>query len=252
MNNIIITGICRNVEPHLLRVIPLIDELKLQFDNYKIIIVENDSTDNTRQILDNWAYEDDNIILRCFDNLSKDRMTIIPFCRNIYIEEIKKLNMNSDKNFYPYTFIFDMDDIMTTVKNIKSCIHRMQQNLQIGSLCCMRKNNYWDIFSLRDEICNYDCWDKVRWSLTNEKLTWNDAVEKYVNTHVYRLNNKTSQLYEVNAAFGGAALYRTDLLIQCKYIGYLPNGKDICEHISVCNDIRNLGYKIYIDTEFSV
>lgn len=251
--SIIITGICRNVEIYLPQVITLINELKLQFNNYKIIIVENDSTDNTRQILDNWAYEDDNIILRCFDNMSKDRHTILPICRNMCIEEIKKLNSDSDKNnLYPFTFIFDMDNILTTVKNIKNSIHRMQQSSQIGSLCCMKNGHYRDIFALRDKICNYDCWEKVGWSIHNEGLNWNQAVEKYVNSHLYRLNDKDSKLYEVNAAFGGAALYRTDLLIQSKYVGYLPHGKDICEHISVCENIRNMGYKIYIDSEFSV
>ena len=51
LSSIIICSIVRNAEKGLINNIPIIDALCEHFNDYKIIIYENDSTDNTKNIL---------------------------------------------------------------------------------------------------------------------------------------------------------------------------------------------------------
>ena len=48
-------------------------------------------------------------------------------------------------------------------------------------------------------------------------------------------------------AFGGLAIYKRDALLVGHYIGLDQSGNEACEHVSFHNDLRESGYRIYIN-----
>ena len=52
--DIIICGIIRDSAKYLRNNIPVIDELCSKFNDFRIIIYENDSIDDTKEVLTNW------------------------------------------------------------------------------------------------------------------------------------------------------------------------------------------------------
>ncbi len=261
MNKIIIAGVCQNVDKYLTGVIQNIYKITSHFSEYKIVIVENDSKDNTKQILNNWAWEDENVTLVTLDNISqyvpnkKYRTEYLAYCRNAYVQEIAKY---SD---YEYSVVLDMDDVMASETfNEQSVLNSLQilnNNPKIGALTAISAPKYYDIWALRSPECNYDCWKKVFWSMKNEGLSYELAVKKYVAIHAKDYSQYTD-LIPVQSAFNGLAVYRNSALIECKYIGIIDGvnskvseiefmGAEICEHVPMCNTMRRLGYSIYIN-----
>lgn len=269
-----ICTLCKNVEPYLSKIIFIINKISSHFphpNSVKIIVVENDSTDKTRQILDNWAWENENVKLITFDNLKEKlnptyRTEIIAFCRNQYIQEIKNESIcNLSQNF---TLVLDSDDMVATdrfsLEGFFDSINHLKNNSKIGAISSVSSNSDMDIWALRNEECTYDCWKKVFWSMRFEGLSYENAVSKYVSSHIKDLKDKISKstdLIPVNSSFNWATVYRTSFLIQCSYTGktpsYLatdlePEGSEICEHVPLNYQIRNLGYDIYMNPKFIV
>lgn len=260
MNRIVIAGTCKNVGEFLPRVIQNIYKITVHFSEYKIVIVENDSNDKTKQLLDNWAWEDENVILKTLDNIhqyvpnKKYRTEYIAFCRNVYIQEIAKLN-------YEYSVIIDMDDVMASdgfcPQGIINSLQTMEKDLTIGALSCISKPKYYDIWALRNRECYYDCWKRVFWSMCKESLTYTQAVNKYVNVHTKDYSQNT-ELIEVDSAFNGLSVYRNVALTKCKYVGLIdglsvkptelePLDSEVCEHVPLNYMMKSLGYKLYIN-----
>ena len=52
---LVVCSIVRNAERGLVKNIPIIEEVCKHFKNYKIVVYENDSTDNTKSILKEWS-----------------------------------------------------------------------------------------------------------------------------------------------------------------------------------------------------
>jgi glycosyltransferase involved in cell wall biosynthesis len=264
MNRILIAGVCQNVDKYLPRVIENIYKITSHFSEYKIIIVENDSTDNTKQILNNWAWEDDNVILKTLDNIhnyvpnKKYRTQYLAFCRNTYVEEIS--------NLFEYSVVLDMDDVMAKEnfqeQGVIDSLQILRNNPKIGALTANSTPKYYDIWALRNSECNYDCWKKVFWSMQYEGLSYENATEKYVTVHTKDYSQSTD-LIPVQSAFNGLAVYRNEALIHCRYTGIIdgltvaptqlePTGAEICEHVPLNYMMRQLGYKIYINPKMYI
>lgn len=112
--NLIITGTIRDGYPHLEKTIKnLYNDIIPLFKDYKILIVENDSKDNTREVLLKYAQNDPKFLVLGCDGINKDKcimnleatdMNKCPRCstrinkmvkiRNVYIDEIKKTTYN--------------------------------------------------------------------------------------------------------------------------------------------------------------
>lgn len=275
MNRILIAGVCKNVDSFLPRVIENIYKITRHFSEYKIIIVENDSTDNTKQILDNWAWEDDNVILKTLDNIhnyvpnKKYRTQYLAFCRNTYIEEITKLrNLGNltEISDYEYSIILDMDDVMAkesfNEQGVLDSLNILRNNPKIGALTANSLPKYYDIWALRNNECFYDCWKKVFWSMQYEGLSYTQGIEKYVTVHAKDYSQNVD-LISVQSAFNGLAVYRNEALIHCRYTGIIdgltvaptqlePTGAEICEHVPLNYMMRQLGYKIYINPKMCI
>jgi hypothetical protein len=144
-------------------------------------------------------------------------------------------------------------------------IHHLNSNNEYGAIGSVVNGPYYDIFALRNEECNYNCWEKVfQYSRPEnspykhsekipiqERMNWNDAVEMFVSFHKKNYS-KYSELIEVDSAFGGAMVYKTSVLSSSLYEGITVNGDEVCEHVPLCYRIKKLGYKILLNPEFII
>ena len=255
--NIVVCALAKNVEKYLNKSLINIMKIVNRFEDYRIIIVENDSSDNTRKILKEWSNKNDKIKLVTFDNLYnssiKHREQVISFCRNVCILEVKNFGEFDNFSTIPYTMMVDIDEVLIsdklTFEGVYSNIQHMNQNEKIGALCSVVDGPYYDIYALRNEECDYNCWEKVRFD--KGKLSYEEAIEKFINSH-RKDYSKEENLIPVNSAFGGAAIYRNSIWTQCKYVGLDEKNSFVCEHVSVCNQIKEKGYEIYLNPKFII
>ena len=100
-------GTVKNVEPYIKKILENIKECGKKFNDYCIIIYENDSSDNTRKIL--YENKEHNYYYIFEDNITELRRTMrISNGRNKILDKINEINYN---NYYTYMINIDMDDI---------------------------------------------------------------------------------------------------------------------------------------------
>lgn len=97
--NAVFCLLARDCGKNLKKNIPIIEEYRKTFTETAVIVIENDSKDNTNEILDGWQTNYKNIIVKHIDssNFAKlERIERMCVCRNEYMNEIKKLSLKVD------------------------------------------------------------------------------------------------------------------------------------------------------------
>ena len=236
---IVICGTTRNSEQYLDSVFDNIYEINSNFYNYKIIIYENDSIDNTSTKLKKISDLDSNVLYineAKIDLLYPLRTQRLEYIRN----KLLKIAINNFNN-YDYLLIMDLDDVNST-KDISSTFLRIfDYEDDIWDIQAVNQRKiYYDIWALRiKNVLEYDCWQKV-----NEEIKKNIPLEESTYNHVTRfqsLFNNTNNLIPVESAFGGAAIYNLKKLKECKNIKYkgLNEIGETCEHVHYHKTLKN-------------
>ena len=231
--NVIFAATCRNVEMYAKKIIDNIEECSKKFNDYCVIIYENDSNDNTRKILNNNKKSNYYYIFE--DNIKEPRRTKrIERGRNLILNKVRELNVN---NKYQYLIVLDMDDVNYEgrfVNTIDTCFRVDDWDV----LCANQIGRYYDTWALRilpDN--NYDC----------EHL----YSAQQNNCGGIHYNFKPGEFITVESAFGGTAIYKLSSIPKhCKYNGEYLNGQEKCEHVDFNECIKNSGGKIYINGSF--
>lgn len=250
-SSIIIAGLIMNGAHLISEIKARCYEIVRYFREYKILIIENDSVDNTRQFLLEWSAEDPNIVILCQDpyvvnsteciisqflysgtvadnSPRPERISRMAFLRNVY--------MNHIRQYYPkfdYLCVLDLDlhgDLF-----IDGFLHSISLLTQknIDAVSCngmiMRENGlfyYYDSFAFIDEH------EPIMWENMTDKSNHDNWVHLHV-THRY-----TSQMMpdKVQSAFGGLTLYKLPVILNNVY-GSSPHHFS-CEHSFFHNNIN--------------
>lgn len=254
-NSVCIVGCCRNIEPYLKNVLENLDKISSWWKDYKIVIFENDSTDNTFNIISKWANtKNDKCELIKEYNLDKqfpERSVRLAYIRNILLDKVPK-------NF-DYMLMVDMDDVFANEvkkESFESCFL-----LKDWSVVTANSKYYYDIWALRiPNIIEFDCWHKyyelskiykmsyknlIRKINPDKVALWN-AIEKFKD-----IMRKAKNPIEVNSAFNCAILCKISSIKPCcRFVGFVDN-KIICEHVPFQNCIRRHGGKIIFNPNFT-
>jgi predicted O-linked N-acetylglucosamine transferase (SPINDLY family) len=214
-----ICGCVKNCASFLEKVFVNIDKIVSLFDDYKIIIAEDSSNDNSLEILKiiKERYNNKFIILSVpeNDNLNEDftmRSKKISNARN----EIIKYIYNENRSDFQYFIMMDMDDVScgkmdTDVLNTFLEREKLVGNKYEGewdSLSFNRKY-YYDIWALSIEPYIFSCFHFPG------DLNTVEVMRKYITN---KLNNlKNNDLLECDSAFNGFAIYRISKFTDCKY-----------------------------------
>jgi len=247
---IIICGILRNAEKKLSKNIPVMNEVCKHFKDFRIVIYENDSTDNTKAVLKQWHNqhpEKIHVILE--DTVEKESIISdkalrrnpyakaqkLVKCRNRYLEYIEEQGWESD-----YLMVIDLDvahiDMNAILTSFSSDVEWDAVAAFGYSLSPRFKRRYHDTFALTE-------YGDENNPQTKEKII--GLADKYGKL-------KPSDAWiRVFAAFCGIAIYRFEALKGFRYISY-PNDdvhvKCRCEHYSAGKYMSKRGYdRFYIN-----
>jgi len=240
--NVIFGGTVRNVEKYIEKGLFDIDRCGNKFNDYAVILYENDSKDKTRSILQKHKKENYHYIFE--ENVKEPlRTKRLANGRNKVLEKMHEIN--KDK-YYDYFIILDMDDVNHSgkfVDSIETCFD--YENWDV--LTANSSGIYYDLWALRKkEDMEYDCWEKVNSHPFKMYARMKYVLSKYK-------NYPEEGLLEVDSAFGGAAIYKIESIpSHCKYVGTHPNGHEKCEHVEFNECIKKNGGTIFINTHFLI
>lgn len=249
-SSFLIVGLVRNCQHSLKgdvsRISNSIPTLK---ENRYWLIIESDSSDQTLSELQTLTDTHPNFRFISMGVLS-ERMPIreerIAFCRNVYLNEIKN---NPAYHSIDYVVVADLDGINNaiTLEGFVSCWG--QKNWEVCT--ANQVNCYYDIFALRHPIWSPVCpWKQAGFLEKFEKL---NKAPSAIGAAVYAKMIKISphsEWIEVDSAFGGLAIYKKGVLDSGNYNHLDQDGCVCCEHVSLHNEIKKNGGRIYINPAF--
>lgn len=209
---VVICGIARDVAEALPNTMHEMERVGKQFADYRIIIYENNSTDGTTQILQQWAEENAKVIFIHEDWIDppKARTESIAYARNQTLIEAERY-----RNF-DLLLMADMD--FTTAWPVDEIV----RSADCEGWDCVSANGisddgfYVDAYAFRDRSFPFgpevigDAWWKKRVPFAIEGKEW----------------------HPVYSAFGGLALYKMESIRGCRYNGLaLPSLRDFYKEI---------------------
>lgn len=226
----LICGLARDVEKTLPYNIARIRRLGNMFKHFWVYIFENDSVDNTKQILSNWSTEDPNVIIYCnnYDkirheqDMSRNRMTDMAFYRNHCLSLIKSAS-------FDYNIIVDMD---------------IEGGFSYEGVCNSIGYDNWDFMGANG----------IQYRIRNEKyerLHFDSFAFRQIGsdgphdgTEVNRMwFDKGQPPILVESCFGGLGIYKRYAITTD-----LTYSDEDCEHVTIHNRMRQNGFdKIYMN-----
>tara|TARA_Y100000816_G_scaffold290330_1_gene278746 strand:- start:452 stop:1318 length:867 start_codon:yes stop_codon:yes gene_type:complete len=244
--NVIFCGCVRN-NNRIYEILTAVYKSNILFNSFKVIIYENDSTDNTLHEInkfkntinkENLHIISENTPITCYTdrdyyntyhirpiNISHGRNKIIEFIENNY-------------SHYDIMIMADLDNVLYTFDHTK--LHLLFKHLHsFDVITANSMGKYYDIWALR---INQDLWDdNIHGKIWKSPLNFDCWDE-----HFRNFNNKIKDyqvaiptnfpLIPVNSAFGGIGIYKISKIINCRYNAF---NSDIitCEHVNFHKEI---------------
>ncbi len=232
-----IGGLARNIGSHLEHTMfSLLQQLSNQFSSSITYIYENDSTDNTKNVLCEWS-NGSTQIAQCntlnhprMSDFSARRIQLMCYYRNNILEKLYDVI-----NEFDYFIMLDLDLYWFDINGIMNTIGQSNWDGVASNgrkyKSFSRKNNiYYDIFGHRelDEPLSINPMQGGRIPKLQDK---------------YAGLNPGDDMVEVASAFNGLAIYRTESIRQCTYVQY----DGYAEHVGFHHMIRQKGGRIFIN-----
>jgi len=228
-----ICGTVKNCGPYLEKVLKNIETIGKIFDDYRIIIAYDKSTDNSLQILKKYqSKHPDNFILHVETTpLMEYRTHNIARARNKCLDIIR-----SNFNDYKYFIMIDCDDVCSNPVNLEPLLYYLIVNTEWDSLS-FNKDPYYDTWAL----------SKYPFVFSNMHFKNPEGHNKFIEKIISETPPKT--LIPCLSAFNGFAIYRTE-----KFINYFYDPKprlDLLPKHLIDNNIRLCG-PMYLKGKASV
>lgn len=224
--NVIIYGTVRNIESEFLTSFTNIDLICGYFKKVYIIILENDSIDNTRQLLIKWSKGISSniskhlILKQDLDRVYPLRGHRLAYCRNLILNYISDNNLNIE---YNYAIHCDLDNRFWAI-DYESICNCFQYNLNDWEMMsCVNKNRtYYDFWALR---CDKSWFNINIFSCAANNVDYTTKIEGFET-----LLKNTSGLIPTTSSFNGLAVYKLNAMLSCRY-----NSDYSCK---ICNNIN--------------
>jgi hypothetical protein len=258
--NIVIAALARNCEDSLRTNIPLIEELRTQFLWSQVVVVENDSIDGTKDLLNDWKINHDNVTIISNDYGTKtipdksdsiinpmtsyQRIDKMVFYRNLYLDYISEVKHSID-----LVIIIDIDVLKISLTGLINVINSFDDKtgaIFSNGMSIMKtpfglSKIYYDTFA----VWQYPLSNEFNYSALSLARTF-----KSINKNV-----KNSPLNRVISAFGGVGVYNYQAIKNLRYktvLNPLNQLEAICEHIPLNQEIIQRGFNNYIARDFQV
>ena len=253
--SISVFSLFRNNESYLPYYFKKMEKFEQKYDMY-YYFYENDSTDNTKELLKEFMKNrKGNLVLETLKNkLTTNEKTMsngISMNRGSKMAYIRNLNKKSAKdNNTNYSIVID-SEVYFNSNIIDKMIKSINKNNKIAMITPF--NICYETYSYQKHPIHY--YDSLAF-ITNDNLSHKqtantclfDICYKCINHRkIYNVNINKNKLLsvkkniKVNSAFGGFVLLKSDIFNKVKW------GNTICEHHYFCEMVRNLGYNIIVN-----
>lgn len=231
---VLICGVCKNAEAAVPNTIVSMTALGQQFLDYKVVIYENNSTDQTSLLFQQWAQDNPHVLFISEQiekkNLIKqlamkcsNRTEQIARARNRVLDEI----MKDDYADYKYVVWADLDfldlwDIEGIVETIKNPEQEWDAVLANGS---------YDLFAFRDKEF------PIGYELIGD-LYWTELSQ--IRSRL-RMNPEDSWRH-VYSAFGGMGIYKRASIQGCRYSGVVTKEleQEVIKWLSLIRSVKEV------------
>ena len=243
--SVIFAGCLRNVEMHLKDVLANCERLSETMQKKFFVFAENDSTDNTRAILQDWRASRENVHVFCCDGLDikmPHRTQRLAFLRNRILGLVIELGLSD----YDMLCLMDFDEVNAgeiEPNDFHAATEFLFSRLNHAGVFAVSDPIYYDIWALRHpKWCPNDCWLEV-----GKALNKADAIKRVVMERQIPIYRDHAPI-PVNSAFGGLGLYKTSFALKAvnAYIGLNKDGDETCEHVSFNEAIVKAGGNLYV------
>ena len=241
---VIFCSILKNEEKNLGKFFLLIKSLKEIFDDYFIILVESESTDNTVKLAKKYLLNLNGTIISKDTSIYRKRTEKTAYCRNEYLKFIKN---NNRLIRFDYLVVLDGDKINHLINKKKLLSAIVNTPMNWTAIFSNQLLFYYDLWTLRiKHIFDFDCFENLN------KLSKKDEPKLiFKNIFLYGINlirNSKKRFLKVQSAFGGFAIYKLEKAIKFKYSS--NNGK-YCEHVLFNLKIHHKYGNLYIDKKLT-
>jgi hypothetical protein len=247
---VIITTMVRDVAKTIPLIKKKVERTGKMFGDYRVLIVENDSADGTRETLLQWAKENPKvIILGCGVNapecklktqktvghsVDRSRIQKMVDLRNVYLEYIKSSFPASSKegSGWDYVIGWDLDALGTVyLDGIASSLTFLESDPDIDCVCA-NGFYHWGAFKLF-----YDTYAAVD---LEEKFHIDFKTLHDIRKGVWEANySYGSKPVEVRSCFSGFTIYRTSALTDPEVWYEMSDETNLeCEHTVLCDLIK--------------
>ena len=258
--NILIAALARNCEDSLKVNIPLIEKFRAQFKWSEVVVVENDSIDGTKDLLNDWKINCTNVTIISNNYGTKtipdksdlivnpmtsvQRIDKMVSYRTIYLDYIKQVKHPID-----LVIVIDIDVLQISFTGLINAINAFDN--KTGAIFSNGMSVMKTPFGLSEIY--YDIFAVWEYPLLNEFSYSTESIHKTFKS--INRNVKKSPFYKVISAFGGVGIYNYQAIKNLQYKTVLNpiNQKEaICEHISFNQEIVKQGFNNYIARDFQV
>lgn len=205
-----ICGPVRNCEKYLDKVFQNIEKIGKIFDDYTLVIVYDESSDNSLAKLKEWQQKIPNMMLYVNKKLmSPYRTHRLAYARNMCLNYVKQ-----NKDQYDFFIMMDFDDVnCKKVDTDKLTKYLMPEN--VGK---------WDALSFNTAPKYYDIWAlsiyPYCFSYNHFKSTENHnyySIQNYIERRLSYL--KDGELLRCISSFNGFSIYKTNKFLNTNYDG---------------------------------
>lgn len=242
--NVLVVGTAKDCAQYLKADIYKLQSALADFKQVYWLVIESDSKDTTLQVLNKLALEIHHFRYLSLGSLSGKlplRTERIAHCRNAYLKELRE---NPLYEAIKWVVVADLDGANNLIspQAIASCFTRDDWDVCTAN----QQGPYYDIWALRHEAwCPNDCWQQAeflhRYGLRQKQAKFSSVFSKML------VIPPKSLWIEVDSAFGGLAIYRRCALEKANYVGIRNDGTEICEHVTLHQQIKNQGFSIFIN-----
>lgn len=235
-SKVAIVGLARDIEGILPASIARIGDTARHFASWKAIVLENDSTDGTKQILTNWATDDpDHVIVELLDNgrphlhgFEQARTEAMADYRNRCRELVREHFPEAD-----YVIAVDLD--AWGGWSLHGVINGIGWHKRLPKAGCMASTSLFKhsgtLIDGKAPWAHYDNW-AYRW------LGWTPRLGPWF---TFWLPPPGAPPIEVNSAFGGLGIYKTKAYLEAQY-----SGED-CEHVPFHSRMKEKGWTVHLN-----
>lgn len=260
--SIIITALARDCENNLKQNINRIEQLRSHFAKSNVIILENDSKDDTPKILREWETSSKGV--RCISEPIPSGVVIESHAKNPRYEEkslkrISKmaylrnrlLELSNEMGEFDFYMLLDIDVYSFSVEGVLKAILNAPSDW--GGLFANGCYQYQNSENCFDMPVQYDVYAffKEKEDFLSLDRRYLIGMKQFERARYMSIQANKQDYFSCLSAFGGVGIYRHNLIKDIFYSPIVPDKWKndnicLCEHLSVNKQILEKGYKCYI------